>query len=97
LIGEKGAEYVAPNWQLRAYPELFGMLEANRISGALPFASGGFTPSINSINQIGQPMDLSGIVDAVVAGVQSVQIVTTVQDISIAQTKYNTIVDGASF
>ena len=97
LVGEKGAEYVAPNWQIKAYPELFSMLEANRITGALPFATGGFTPSINSINQIGGTIDMSGIVEAVVAGVQSVQVVTTVQDISIAQSKYNQIVDGASF
>ena len=97
LIGEKGSEYVAPNWQIKAYPELFSMLESNRITGALPFASGGFTPSINSINQIGGTIDMSGIVEAVVAGVQSVQVVTTVQDISIAQSKYNQIVDGASF
>lgn len=97
LIGEKGAEYVAPNWQLQRYPELFRMLEVNRITGATPYASGGFTPNSSNINNIIQSVDMNGLVDAVVEGVKSVTIVTTVQDIAIETSKRNLIIDGASF
>lgn len=97
LIGEKGAEYVAPNWQIQRYPDLFRMLEVNRITGATPYASGGFTPNSSNINNIIQSVDMNGLVDAVVEGVKSVQIVTTVQDIAIETSKRNLIIDGASF
>ena len=97
LIGEKGAEYVAPNWQLRQYPELFRMLEVNRITGATPYAMGGLTSASSNINNIIQSVDMNGIVDAVVEGVKAVTIVTTVQDIAIETSKRNLIIDGASF
>ena len=97
LIGEKGAEYVAPNWQIQRYPELFRMLEVNRITGATPYATGGFTPNSSNINNIIQSVDMNGLVDAVVEGVKSVTIVTTVQDIAIETSKRNLIIDGASF
>ena len=97
LIGERGAEYVAPNWQLQRYPELFNMLEVNRISGATPYALGGLTSPSSNINNVINSIDMNGIVNAVVEGVKSVQIVTTVQDIALETTKRNLIIDGANF
>lgn len=46
LVGEEGAEYVAPNRQIRKYPGLFGWLNRERQGNPGPFpalASGGYT------------------------------------------------------
>lgn len=47
VIGEKGAEWVGPNWMLRSpkYANIFGYLEAER-QKATPFATGGATASM---------------------------------------------------
>jgi hypothetical protein len=45
LAGEAGTEYVSPNWQIKAAPNLFASLEQWRRTGVKPFADGGFTSS----------------------------------------------------
>jgi hypothetical protein len=43
LAGEKGSEYVAPNWMVKSNPSLFASLEQWRATGVRQFADGGFT------------------------------------------------------
>lgn len=53
-IGEKGTEYVAPNWQINQAPLLFESLNRWRTSGVRQFAEGGFTTSPISSSLIDQ-------------------------------------------
>lgn len=95
LIGEKGTEYVAPAWQINQYPELFNILEQNRIGySAMPFANGGFTQTPVIPQNIGATT--GDIVAGVVAAISNVTIVTQVRDINTAQDNLATIVDGAN-
>jgi hypothetical protein len=51
VIGEKGAEWVAPNWMLNTpqYANVIGWLESQRVSRqAAAFADGGATASIGA-------------------------------------------------
>jgi hypothetical protein len=62
-IGEKGTEYVAPNWQINQAPMLFESLNRWRTSGVKQFASGGFTAS-----SVSSPLiDQSSIVEAAIS------------------------------
>lgn len=45
LAGEKGGEYVAPNWMVKSNPMIFASLESWRRTGVNAFADGGFTSS----------------------------------------------------
>lgn len=47
LIGEAGAEYVAPNWQMNQAPGLFASLERWRATRIKPFELGGMTTVSN--------------------------------------------------
>jgi TP901 family phage tail tape measure protein len=49
LIGEKGPEYVSPNWMLQSpkYANLFGYLESERLKGRA-YAEGGITASASN-------------------------------------------------
>jgi hypothetical protein len=59
-IGERGTEYVAPNWQINQAPLLFESLNRWRTSGVKQFAGGGFTGGSVSTSLI----DTSSIVEA---------------------------------
>lgn len=93
LAGEKGAEYVAPAWQLRQAPEIFAMLDNWRTTKVRPFADGGFTSTM-----ISNPLlDNAGMEQAIARGFASAPApVVTVEDINIAQTRVNLVESRAS-
>lgn len=62
-IGEKGTEYVAPNWQINQAPLLFESLNRWRTSGVRQFAGGGFTTSPISSSLI----DQSSVIESALA------------------------------
>lgn len=93
LAGEKGAEYVAPAWQLQQAPGLFSMLDNWRTSRVRPFADGGFTSTMVS-NPI---LDNAGFELAIARGFASAPApVVTVEDINIAQTRVSLVESRAS-
>jgi len=64
VIGERGKEWVGPNWMLQSpkYADLFGYLESERVR-ATPFASGGPT-SMGSTQSPGRSSITGGGADA---------------------------------
>jgi len=93
LAGEKGAEYVAPAWQLRQAPGLFSMLDNWRTSRVRPFADGGFTSTTMS-NPL---LDGALFEESIARGFASAPApVVTVEDINIAQTRVNLVESRAS-
>lgn len=61
-IGEKGKEYVAPNWQINRAPEIFDGLERWRKSGVKQFAAGGFTATTIASNTLDQAAMIEGAI-----------------------------------
>jgi hypothetical protein len=84
LAGEKGTEYVAPNWQIQQNPALFSSLEQWRSTGVKPFADGGFTttnitaPLMNSMEMLTSAIS-SGFASAP-SPIVSVQEINTIQN-----------------
>lgn len=94
LAGEKGTEYVAPNWQIRQNPTLFSSLEQWRQTGVKPFADGGFTtttitaPLMNSMEML---------TTAIATGFASApNPIVSVQEINTIQNRVTTIESRAS-
>lgn len=94
LGGEKGKEYVAPNWQINQDPNLFNSLERWRVTGVKPFADGGFT-SMTVTNPVVN--NLEAISVAIVKGFANAPTpIVSVQEINSIQARVETIESRAS-
>ena len=94
LAGERGTEYVAPNWQIKQNPALFSSLENWRQTGVKPFADGGFTTSTITAPVVNTMEMLSS---AIATGFASApNPVVSVQEINTIQTRVATIESRAS-
>jgi hypothetical protein len=94
LAGEAGTEYVAPAWQLKQAPSVFGALENWRRTGVRPFADGGFTTST-----ITQPLQQNAelIESAILRGfIAAPAPVVSVQEINDTQQRVATIESRAT-
>lgn len=94
LAGEKGTEYVAPNWQIQQNPALFSSLEQWRQTGVKPFADGGFTTST-----ITAPLmnSMEMLTSAIASGFASApNPIVSVQEINTIQNRVTTIESRAS-
>lgn len=94
LAGEKGAEYVAPNWQIQQNPALFSSLEQWRNTGVQPFADGGFTTTTLS-NPLMSSMEM--LSSAIAIGFATApNPIVSVQEINTIQNRVATIESRAS-
>jgi len=95
LIGEAGAEWVAPNWMMRSpltAPLIAGLERMRMNGGAVPFANGGFTQSTiyNNIGSI-------SVEDMLQAFSNIPPPVVVVQDINDVQGRVAQVVERASY
>ena len=94
LAGEKGTEYVAPNWQIQQNPALFSSLEQWRNTGVKPFADGGFTTTMIT-NPLMNSMEM--LSSAIANGFASApNPIVSVQEINTIQNRVTTIESRAS-